>query len=282
MRNETVIRDYPASQQPIWRLVASEVLALAAAGALLPFGMSHSERRTPRKHEQRTIVLIHGYLANRSTLFPLAAYLRWRGFPQVLTFNYSASDGIERGAMALRDYLRRHVRGGRVDLVCHSLGGLVARVYVQELGGVRRVDHCVTLGTPHEGTYNAYWVASRVGRELRPDSALLERLRASSSTTDRTRFLSIIPGSDNLVIPRVFARHEEEIHVPDLGHMGILFSPHVFRLVAERLLGSPTHAPSSESPEPNGKLAELRAERLGAAPRTSRSRSWIDSSPPLI
>jgi len=220
----------------MWRLIAEEALAVVATGVLLPFGMRDSRRRTPRSRDQRTVVLVHGYLANRATLFPLAAYLRWRGCRQILSVNYTSSEGIERGAIALRDYLRRHVRGGRIDLVCHSLGGLVARVYIQELGGERRVDHCVTLGTPHEGTYNAYWLASRVGRELRPDSPLLERLRGS--VRGHVRFLSIVAGSDNLVIPRVFAGHDEEVYVPSHGHLGMLFSPYVLRLVADRLLGS--------------------------------------------
>jgi pimeloyl-ACP methyl ester carboxylesterase len=212
------------------------LLAVGAASLLFPFGLRASPRSTPRKPAQRTVVLVHGYLANRSTLLPAAGYLRWRGFRQILAFNYRSSEGVERGAIALRDYLRRHVRGGRIDLVCHSLGGLVARVYVQELGGARRVDHCITLATPHYGTYNSYWVASRVGRELRPDSPLLARLGASRHKAERVRFLSVVAGSDNLVLPRVFAAHEEEVRIPDLGHMGLLFSPRALRVVADRLL----------------------------------------------
>ena len=128
--------------------------------------------------------------------------------------------------------------GGRVDLVCHSLGGLVARVYLQQLGGARRVDQCITLGTPHRGTYNSYWVASRVGRELRPDSSLLARLEASTAQAERVRFLSVVAGSDNLVVPRVFAAHEEVVRVPELGHVGMLFSHRVLHLVADRLLAT--------------------------------------------
>ena len=207
-----------------------------AAGALVPFGLRAPRRSTPRAPAQRTVVLVHGYLANRSTLLPLAGYLRWRGIRQVLSFNYRSSGGVEQGAIALRDYLRRHVRGGRIDLVCHSLGGLVARVYLQQLGGARRVDRCITLGTPHHGTYNAYWVTSRVGRELRPDSSLLARLEASRSHADRVRFLSVVAGSDNLVVPRVFAAHEEIVRIPELGHVGLLFSPRVLRTVADRLI----------------------------------------------
>jgi len=231
-----VIQDYPVSEQPAWRLVAREALGITAASVLYPFGIRRSQRRTPRQRDQRTVVLVHGYLANRSTLFPLAAYLQLRGFKQVLMFNYDSGAGVDRAALALREYLREHVRGGRIDLVCHSLGGLVARVYLQELGGSRRVDRCITLGTPHRGTYGSYWVWSRVGHELRPDSSLLSRLQASRRGASGVQFVSLIAGSDNLVVPRVFARHDQEDHVPDLGHVSMLFSPRVLRRVADFLV----------------------------------------------
>ena len=230
-----MIRDHPSSSQPTWRLIALEAGAFAAAGLLMPFGIRSPSRRTPRARDQRTVVLVHGYLANRSTLFPLAAYLRLRGVEQILHFNYDSRAGVERGALGLREFLRRHVRGGRIDLVGHSLGGLLARVYVEALGGARRVDRCVTLGTPHRGTYNSYWLWSRVGGELRPDSPLLARLSAAPSAARGVRFLSVIAGSDNLVIPRVFAGHGQEIVIPDVGHVSMLFSPSVFRRVGDFL-----------------------------------------------
>jgi pimeloyl-ACP methyl ester carboxylesterase len=235
-----MIRDYPASHQPVGRLVAQELLAAAISGLLYPFGLKRSTKRTPRKRAQRTVVLVHGYLANSSTLLPLRGYLRARGIKHLLAFDYRSSDGIERAAIALKEFLRRRVRGGRVDLVCHSLGGLVARMYLQELGGARRVDRCITLGTPHQGTYNAYWVPSRIGREVRPDSPLLERLAASRDRAANVRFTSVVAGSDNIVIPRVFSAHDDVVHVPDVGHLAILFSPKVFREVAQRLIQMPT------------------------------------------
>ena len=127
------------------------------------------------------------------------------------------------------------MRGGRIDLVCHSLGGVVARSWLQELGGARRVDRCITLSSPHRGTYGAYWVAARVGRELRPDSPIIQRLESTRAAAERVKFTSIVAGSDNIVFPRVFAAHEELVHVPDVGHVGMLFSPRVLRAVADRL-----------------------------------------------
>lgn len=243
-----MIQDYPVSEQPTWRLIGQEALGLVAAAALLPFGIRPSQRRTARQRDQRSVVLVHGYLSNRSTLFPLAAYLRLRGIKQVLSFNYDSAAGVDRAALALREYLRRHVRGGRIDLVCHSLGGLVARVYLQELGGARRVDRCITLGTPHRGTYGSYWVWSRVGRELRPDSSLLSRLQASRRNALGVQFVSLIAGSDNLVVPRVFAGHEQEVHLADLGHLSMLFSPRALRVVGDCLTRSPLLGGEGEVP----------------------------------
>jgi pimeloyl-ACP methyl ester carboxylesterase len=139
------------------------------------------------------------------------------------------------GARRLKEFLRKHVRGGKIDLVCHSMGGVVSRMYLQELGGHRRVERCITLGTPHRGTYNAYWIPARVGRELRPDSPLIKRLSISRDQSASVRFTSIVAGSDNIVIPRVFSANEETIHVPDLGHLGLMFSPTVFRAVGDAL-----------------------------------------------
>ena len=87
MWGNAVIQDYRASEQPAWRLVAQEALSVAAAAALFPFGIKRSRRRTSRHPDQRTVVLIHGYIANQSTLFPLAAYLRLRGIKQMLSFS---------------------------------------------------------------------------------------------------------------------------------------------------------------------------------------------------
>jgi triacylglycerol esterase/lipase EstA (alpha/beta hydrolase family) len=232
-----VERDFPPSSEPVTRLVAREVMAFLGASLLLPFGLRRSRRQTRRAREQRTVVLVHGYLANRASLAPLGAWLRLRGVKVVLGFDYDARRGVEGAAIELSRWLRERVRGGRIDLVCHSLGGLVARVYLQALGGARRVDRCITLGTPHLGTYNAYWVASRIGRELRPDSTLLARLQATRDGAARVRFTSIVAGSDNIVIPRVFSVDAEDlVRVPDLGHLGLLFSPAVYQVVASRLV----------------------------------------------
>jgi triacylglycerol lipase len=246
--SSNMIKDYPGSSRPAYRAIAQETLAALALAILYPFGLRRKAvKPTPRVRRQRTVVLVHGYLCNPSVFYPMSAYMRYHGMQQVLHYGYDSTQGVERGAIGLREFLRRTVRGGEVDLVCHSLGGLVARSYLQELGGARRVERCITLGTPHFGTYNAYWLWSRVGKELRPDSPLLQRLNATRAAAASVDFLSIIAGSDNLVIPRVFAGHEKEVCIPDLGHLSVLLSPRVLGMVTNHLNGVAPVVESSPS-----------------------------------
>src|SRR5260370_23212809 len=88
-----VIADFPASEQPTSLVVAREVAASAAFLLLHPFGWRPERKRTPRRASQRTVVLVHGYGGNPGAFLPLAAYLRARGVPQLLRFDYPASDG---------------------------------------------------------------------------------------------------------------------------------------------------------------------------------------------
>ncbi len=232
-----MIKDFPQTGAPTYQIITREALACLAWGALYPFGIKKSEKRTPRRKEQHTVVLMHGYMANRASFFPLYAYLKSVGVDQILSFNYHARDGIEGAAKQLRDFLRTNVRGGKIDLVCHSLGGVVARFYIQELGGSRRVARCISLGSPFNGTYNSYWVASRIGRELRPDSTVLAKLAASKTKSAAVKFTSIVGGTDNIVIPRIFAANDNDtVHIPNVGHVGLLFSPTVYLEVARRLV----------------------------------------------
>lgn len=254
-----MITDFPPSTKPAWRLVLHETLAFMATAALYPFGLGRTRRRMPRIREQRTTVFVHGFLCNPSVFWPMQRYLRRQGHGNFLPFSYPSTRGVEYGAVALHHFLKDRVRGGRVDLVCHSMGGLVARTYLQQLGGARRVDRCITLGTPHFGTYNAYWLPTRAGRDMRPGSPLLSRLHDHEAAADSVDFLSIIGGSDNLVIPRVFARHEREVLLPDLGHMAMLYAPTVWKLAAAHLAGESIDAVAEQR-----QAAGVRLEALGS------------------
>lgn len=74
---------------------------------------------------------------------------------------YSSTDtfgDIEGAARRLRSTLREVARlhpGSKVDLIAHSMGGLVARRFLADLAagpGLPQVEHLVTFATPHGGS----------------------------------------------------------------------------------------------------------------------------------
>ncbi|MGN6613274.1 MAG: esterase/lipase family protein [Angustibacter sp.] len=155
------------------------------------------------------ILLVHGMVDNRSIFTVLRGALGRRGFGRVHSINYSPLTGDVRAAA--RD-LAEHVEAlasdtgyEQVHVVGHSLGGLIARYYVQRLGGHERVHTLVTLGTPHGGTLPAYLLPARLCRQLRPGSPLMREL-AEPAPGCTTRFEAYWSDLDQLIVPQRNAR----------------------------------------------------------------------------
>jgi triacylglycerol lipase len=186
------------------------------------------------------IILLHGYFHNRSGFLVMRRALRRHGFRHVYTMNYNViGHEVEELAAQLRGYVENVLnRTGatRVHLVGHSLGGLVARTYVQEYGGDERVHTCVTMGTPHQGTYAAWFGRGRAARQIRPRSELLDRLDGEAKPTP-VRFVSYYSNLDPLVVPASSAKlttpalNATNIFLKDHGHMSFLLSGELIRSV---------------------------------------------------
>jgi len=67
------------------------------------------------------------------------------------------------------DYVKQITGSSKVDIVAHSMGGLVARAYVELLDYENDIDQLIFLGTPHNGSTRSYftWEAGEIG----PDPA---------------------------------------------------------------------------------------------------------------
>lgn len=235
--------------------ILREGLAFAVHGLLLPFGRRSAVPRQPeRRADARTLVFLHGLGANRGGLLPMQAWLRACGHRRQIAFRYrSAGRGgrsIEAIARRLKALLDTEVQGGRIDLVAHSMGGLVARTYLQMLGGARRVDRLVTLGTPHHGSHAATFIPTRLVRQLLPESAFVRRLNAQPAP-ESVRTLSIVAGRDLLVQPVESSAcpFGEVRRFDELGHVELLFRPEVLGTV-QAFLGGPARAEPPAPPPP--------------------------------
>ncbi len=180
------------------------------------------------------ILLVHGIVDNHSVFARLDHLLRARGFATVAAHDYGLlTRDVPRAAAALGDAAHRLVRETgheRVQVVGHSLGGLLARWFVQKQGGDAVVDTLVTLGTPHTGTELARLAPAvpllPMARQLAPTSPVVRAL-AEPAPGCRTRFVAYASDIDHLVVPARRARLEHpdldvtNVEVHGVGHLSM-------------------------------------------------------------
>jgi len=129
----------------------------------------------------------------------------------------------------------------RIHVIGHSMGGLIARYYVQRLAGDRHVHTLVTLGTPHHGTQLA-WAAPLLPlvRQLTPNSSVIHEL-AEPAPGCRTRFIVFYSDIDHLIVPSSNARLDHSdlnvrnVAVRGVGHLSMANNGHIAFTIAEAL-----------------------------------------------
>ena len=235
--------DYDGSE--VRRRLARTALAYGAHALMFPFGFLPSRHAPKRARDLRTVVFVHGFQANRASLFPVQAWLRMAGHTRQLSYNYASTVSIESMAIRLKHHLDANIKGGRIDIVAHSMGGLVARVYLQMLGGHRRVDRLITLGTPHHGTWSGSYLPTRLGSQFHPDGPFIRRLNALPPPPG-VKVHCLVGGQDGIILPPTSARSPwparaghpdaaETLVFEDLGHLDLALAPASLKAIAARL-----------------------------------------------
>ncbi len=86
------------------------------------------------------------------------------------------------------------------------MGGVVARLALEEPGVSARVATLVTLGTPHAGTHLARLGNTGRVRHLRPDSDVVKRLEAQLPWRSPVRLVAFHSAADIVLLPHGSAR----------------------------------------------------------------------------
>jgi hypothetical protein len=224
-----------------------ETAAYAVVIAALPFGwwpvspLQHSRKEdiaeTPSTNLNRLpVLLVHGYGMNRACFTFLKTYLHTRGWDWVWAINHRPrSSPIPVFAKHLGRSIERLLEESgatQIDIVAHSMGGVITAYALQEYGYARHVRKVITLGTPWAGTLTYVFAWLREGKDMAPDSEVIEVLEHYKGDT-----VAIWSRHDHMNVPTSSANpaHARSIEVPHLGHQEMLTSARCFRIVAETL-----------------------------------------------
>jgi triacylglycerol lipase len=175
----------------------------------------------PPQDRPGPVLLVPGYGGGTGSLERLAARIRAAGRPAtVVELPGDATGDLREQAGVLDEHVRRALRGGAasVDVIGHSAGGVVARLWVQEHDGVHKARRVVTLGSPHHGAAIAA-AGTAAGtdacptacQQLAPGSRLLGGLRTPVPTPPV--WLAVLTLQDETVTPPESARLEGAVNV---------------------------------------------------------------------
>lgn len=204
--------------------------------------------------DRPAVVFVSGFGAPSRALRIMQRRLSRDGF-NVLVFSMhwqDVSGGIPEMARALAQevlFLKKRLHKTPIHLVAHSAGGIVARYYVQILGGSHYCDSLTTLATPHQGT----WLSllgflshlARLGRclfQMSPRSQVLKKINTSPLPKD-IRMISISSGNDLVCrsstteLPACFRSlpNVKSLKVTGLSHSDFVLSRRGYSIIRKAL-----------------------------------------------
>jgi pimeloyl-ACP methyl ester carboxylesterase len=221
-----------------WLLI-QESACLLVTILLRPFGWLPARPPSAKQESLPPVILLHGLFQNRSSLFWLQHRLHSAGYRQIISINTPPWKDLETLTEKLAkkvDEMRIRFKVDKVILVGHSMGGIIARNYVQNRGGAANVERIVTLGSPHHGSKLAPFALSPIGKTLLPGSEFIRRFN-SAAWPQGTPIVSIYTRYDNIVMPAELARMDGagSVELDGMGHTALLFHPRSLQAVIEAL-----------------------------------------------
>jgi triacylglycerol esterase/lipase EstA (alpha/beta hydrolase family) len=220
---------------------------LTLASLLSLFAVASPANAAPAKDP---VVIVPGFTTGpliSPGYAPLAARLGSAGYSvDMLVYPDYGFGDIHANAQRLKtlvDSVRARTGAAKVDLVAHSMGGLVSRDYVKTLGGSSSVDSVIMMGTPNYGTAVAN-VAQFFGfgncftitacQQMASGSSFLNSLNAGDDTIGSVSYTSIATIVDEIVLPYNTAFLAKDGNIANItvqgqcfnrwpGHLGLIF-----------------------------------------------------------
>ena len=213
--------------------------------------ISRREDLDSASEENPPVLLIHGFLGTRGSMLPMERRLVEDGF-RVFSFNLGVvnSRDIRSSAFLIHrkiESVLSQISVKEIDIVGHSMGGLIGLYYIKKLGGNKRVRRLIMMGSPMKGTWSALagimtlGIFSASSWQLLPRSAFLDELNQGPLPPD-VQVFTLAAARDWVCPPKsTRLRGATGITLP-MGHSSLVMSAEVYKRIAA-VLRAPDPAP---------------------------------------
>lgn len=150
------------------------------------------------------VIIVHGFNNNETKMKHIAKSLSDLGCT-VFSVSLKPSSGklgIDDLAQQLKNFISDKIDSDQnIDLIGFSMGGLVCRYYLQRLNGLNKVDHFITISTPHNGTWIAFLLCNKGAKQMRFASDFIIDLNKDLDKLKSLKFTSIWTPFDLMILP---------------------------------------------------------------------------------
>jgi triacylglycerol lipase len=173
-------------------------LAVLAAAPALPAAAATTH--TP-------VVFVHGYTGSPSNWTTAEAVFEAAGYSsnELYAFSYNSYGDNITNAQSLADYVsqvRSQTGSAKVDIVNHSMGGLVSDWYLKQLGGAQYVNHLASLAGANHGTTSAgACLIYTTCQQMYPGSSFITTLSTGDETPGATKYATWYSPCDGVILP---------------------------------------------------------------------------------
>ncbi|MFE9404939.1 esterase/lipase family protein [Streptomyces sp. NPDC006530] len=210
------------------RRLRNLLLAVVSAVALAAFGMSGTAdaattSRTP-------VIFVHGFVGSASNWATAEGLFVADGYSagDLFAYQYDWSQSNAASAAGLAAYVRQVLAttgAHQVDIVNHSMGGLVSDWYVKRLGGQPYVRHLASIAGANHGTTAAGACLVNLSCvEMYPGSTFLATLNSGDETPGDTQYATWYSPCDGVITPYTSTRLSGAVNnlVTCQTHVGFL------------------------------------------------------------
>lgn len=193
------------------------------------------------KSDRPPVVMVPGWFLPTAIWIPLSKQLKDRGYVNQVTVPHWPSFGDIRDYAAAAAFRTQRIQeqtgAKKVEVIGHSMGGLVLRYFIKNLGGDKVASHYVSFGTPQHGTViGKVWPCTSTDQML-PGSDFLTDLNAGDETPGPVKYTSIRTNTDEIVLSVTSPVLEgaDNHLVPLAAHLEMVWDPRAQKIALEAL-----------------------------------------------
>ncbi|MCP2338981.1 esterase/lipase family protein [Actinomadura rupiterrae] len=183
------------------RFARLAVATLASTAALVGTGTA-AKADTPAP-----VVFVNGFMGSGANWTTARTVFQNAGYPadRLFAYEYNSYGDNKQNAQGLDTFVQQvksQTGADKVDIVNHSMGGLVSLWYLKVLNGSPNVAHLASLAGANHGTtaaYACFWLETC--RQMFPGSPFIQQITAGDETPGNTAYATWYSSCDGVINP---------------------------------------------------------------------------------